>query len=51
RERLGPDDPATLGAAHNLASVYQRLGHYTQAHTLAQDTLARSCSARCGGWW
>ena len=41
RVRLGPDDPATLHAAHNLASAYWRRGQHAHAAHLDRDTLAR----------
>jgi tetratricopeptide (TPR) repeat protein len=38
---LGPDDPSTLWAAHQLAIAYEDLGRYEQARDLSADTLAR----------
>jgi hypothetical protein len=42
RDRLGPDDPHTLRAAHGLFGLLTDLGPYDQARQLGEDTLARS---------
>ncbi|MFG1917460.1 FxSxx-COOH system tetratricopeptide repeat protein [Micromonospora sp. NPDC048898] len=41
RSRLGPDDPATLQAAHSLADARFRLGFVQAAHDIADETLRR----------
>ncbi|MBM0276007.1 FxSxx-COOH system tetratricopeptide repeat protein [Micromonospora tarensis] len=41
RGRLGPDDPATLQAAHSLADARSQLGHRQAAHDIAEETLRR----------
>ncbi|WP_051723636.1 FxSxx-COOH system tetratricopeptide repeat protein [Micromonospora chokoriensis] len=41
RSRLGPDDPATLRAAHSLVDARSQLGHLQAAHEIAEETLRR----------
>ena len=41
RERLGADDPSTLGAATSLTAALAGLGCHSEAQYLDQDTLAR----------
>ncbi|MDG4810885.1 FxSxx-COOH system tetratricopeptide repeat protein [Micromonospora sp. WMMD1120] len=41
RGRLGPDDPATLQAAHSLADARSQLGQLQAAHDIAAETLRR----------
>lgn len=40
-DRLGPDDPDTLQAAHLLAFALSELGHHQEARELDEDILAR----------
>jgi non-specific serine/threonine protein kinase/serine/threonine-protein kinase len=41
RDRLGEDDPATLQAAHRLATVIHQLGRFEEAEALYRDTWSR----------
>ena len=41
-DQLGPDDPATLAAARNVASIFRWIGRYGEARELDEDTLTRS---------
>jgi Tetratricopeptide repeat len=41
QDRLGPDDPDTLGAGHNLGHALRELGRPLKARPLSDDILAR----------
>jgi Tetratricopeptide repeat/NB-ARC domain len=41
QDRLGPDDPDTLGAGHNLGHALRELGRPREARPLSEDILAR----------
>ena len=41
QDRLGPDDPDTLGAGHNLGHALRELGRPREARPLSEDILDR----------
>jgi hypothetical protein len=41
QDHLGPDDPDTLGAGHNLGHALRELGHPSEARPLSENILAR----------
>ncbi|MDX1421357.1 MAG: tetratricopeptide repeat protein, partial [Rubricoccaceae bacterium] len=46
--RLGPEDPATLGAAHDLAVLYEDLSRYEEAEALLRELEATYRQQRGG---
>ena len=40
-ERLGPDDPQTLSAGHDLGFALRQMGRSGEARQVSEDTLAR----------
>jgi hypothetical protein len=40
-EHLGPDDPQTLAAGYVLGFALRRMGRYSEARQVSEDTLAR----------
>src|SRR3546814_1379167 len=48
RETLGPDNPATLDTANNLAGLYRKTGRAAEAEALLYHVLEEIGRASCG---